>query len=250
MQMTNATLIPTAADSAGETLTIPELVSFDLYRDIHKAIRQELFAVTAEAGTLDPVDIGARRLHAERVHALIDLLVHHAEHEDSNLDDDIGRIDQMLTADIADAHAVLDARLAALGELADVALECVDPRAGSHQLYLELASFTAAYLEHQDFEERVVMRLLAENRSFEQLLTLHEQILASVRPAVMARCLELMLPAINIVDRTEMLAGMRATAPAEVFAGTWALAADVLSTREYVATAARLDLSVDHTKIG
>ena len=119
----------------------------------------------------------------------------------------------------------------------------------SHALYLELASFTASYLQHQDFEERVVMRTLDQNLTLEELLDLHGQILGSVAPDVMKRCLQLMLPAINILDRIEMLGGMAATAPPEVFAAVWQMAGDVLSTREYLATAARLNLTVDAAKI-
>ena len=230
--------------------TIPSLVSFDLYRDIHKAIRNELFAVTAEAGRVDPNDRIARADHAARVHALVDLLVQHAKHEDSNLDVEINRLDPALGAEIEAAHAELESRIERIAGLADAALAGRDDRAGSHALYLELAAFTASYLQHQDFEERVVMRTLAEDLEFEELLDLHERILASVEPAVMVRCLTLMLPAINIVDRTEMLAGMRAGAPAEAFAATWALAGDVLPTREYLATASRLGLAVDSAKIG
>ena len=37
-----------------------ELVAIDLYRDIHKAIRTELFAVTTSAGQTDPSDRAAR----------------------------------------------------------------------------------------------------------------------------------------------------------------------------------------------
>lgn len=39
------------------TTTTPlRLVAVDLYRDIHKGIRSELFAITERAGNLDPSD--------------------------------------------------------------------------------------------------------------------------------------------------------------------------------------------------
>ena len=58
----------------------------------------------------------------------------------------------------------------------------------------------------------------------------------------MANSLALMLPAMNIDDRAELLGGMRAGAPAEVFAGVWGLAGSVLDDTAYAALAARLDL--------
>jgi hypothetical protein len=244
-----STATATATGHEADDVTISELVAFDLYRDIHKAIRNELFAVTTEAGSLDPADHTSRRRHARRVHALADLLTSHALHEDANLGPEVARLDPTAQLDTEVEHANLEARMHRIAELADLALGSDADRAASHALYLELAAFTGAYLQHQDHEERVLMRLLADHLDMDALLALHQQILASVAPDVMRRCLELMLPAINIVDRTEMLAGMRATAPAEVFAGTWALAGEVLPTSEYLATAARLHLVVDATKL-
>jgi hypothetical protein len=227
-----------------------QIPAVDLYRDIHKGIRAELFAVTAAAGSIDPDDRGERRAHATRVQDLVDLLEHHAGHEDSNIDPVLAGIAPAISAEISVAHAELDSRISAIAELAGAALaDSVDGRTGSHALYLELAAFTAMYLQHQDYEERVVMRVLDEHLSFPELLQLHEQILASVQPDVMVRCASLMLPAMNIVDRCEMLGAMRDTAPGFVFAGMWDLAGSVLSTRQYLATAHRLGLAVDPAKI-
>jgi hypothetical protein len=116
-------------------------------------------------------------------------------------------------------------------------------------VYLELAAFTSLYLQHQDDEERVVMRALDGALTFEEVLALHNQIIASVRPDVLMACLALMLPAVNLADRCELLGGMQASAPAEAFAAVWALAAQVLDTRAYLQTAGRLGLPVDASVI-
>ena len=239
---------PTATSNLATS--IPDVVSFDLYRDIHKAIRNELFAVTSAAGSIDPSDVLARRDHAARVRALADLLGHHAEHEDSNLDEIISAVAPHLQREISIAHGSLEAQVESIADLAELGISHDDARAAAHALYLELAAFTAAYLHHQDFEERVVMRVLDAHFDISELLTLHEQILGSVAPDVLMRCIELMLPAINVVERAEMLAGMRASAPAEAFDAVWSLAGNVLTTREYLATASRLALAVDPKLIG
>ena len=84
-------------------------VTLDLYRDIHKAIRVELFSVTAEAGRLDPAQGLARAALAGHVHDVVDLLVTHAEHED-------GAIQPALEANLPDGTVagLLDADGAAL----------------------------------------------------------------------------------------------------------------------------------------
>lgn len=130
-----------------------------------------------------------------------------------------------------------------LVELADLAFatDRSDDRAAMHDLYLDLAAFTSAYLAHQEVEERVVMPALWSAYGIEPLLEIHGRILGSISPEDMGWSLSLMLPAINVEDRTEMLAGMRAGAPPEAFAGVWALAEQVLTPADFAALKARLD---------
>lgn len=58
----------------------------------------------------------------------------------------------------------------------------------------------------------------------------------------MMQSLAVMLPAMNADDRTEMLGGMRANAPAEVFGGVWGLAQSVLTDADTRQLAGRLGL--------
>jgi hypothetical protein len=120
------------------------------------------------------------------------------------------------------------------------ALEAVDPRALVHRLYVALAAFTSDYLEHQDVEERVVMPALESAIGVEATIAIHQAILGAIPPDEMARSLALMIPAMNIDDRAEMLGGMRADAPAEVFEGVWGLAGSVLDPTDHAALARRL----------
>jgi hypothetical protein len=58
----------------------------------------------------------------------------------------------------------------------------------------------------------------------------------------MASFLAIMIPAMNVDDRTELLGGMQAGAPAEVFAGVWGLVGSVLVPADVAAVAARLGI--------
>jgi hypothetical protein len=219
-------------------------VALDLYRDIHKGIRTELFAVTTEAGSLDPAQGIGRAALASHVSQVVDLLVSHAEHED-------GAIQPALEAHLPDLaerievdHLTLEARmddLRAMGEEA-AGLAVADPRARLHRLYLALASFTSDYLAHQDVEERVVMPALEVAVGVDAVVAMHQAILAGIPPEEMGRTLALMIPAMNLDDRAEMLGGMRAGAPAEVFEGVWGLARSVLDPADLVALARRLEI--------
>ena len=76
-----------------------------------------------------------------------------------------------------------------------------------------------------------------------RLLEIHGEILGSIPPEAMARSLALMLPAMNLDDRTELLGGMRASAPAAAFDQVWSLAGSVLQPFDHRALAVRLGLA-------
>jgi hypothetical protein len=218
------------------------MVPFDLYRDIHKAVRTAMFDVITEAGRLDPADREARQRHAGSVRDLVDLLRFHAEHEDVHLEAVVAAVLPEQADAIAADHVALDLRMSELLAIADLAFDETrhDARAAVHHLYLELASFVSAYLAHQDVEERIVMPALWQACDFETLLGIHGAILASIPPDEMAKALTLMLPSINNEDRVEMLGGMQASAPPEAFEAVFGLATHVLSTRDISIVAERL----------
>lgn len=228
-------------------LTIDPSVSYDIYRNVHKGIRNTMFSVTAELGRLDPDDLPACRAFAARFAELHEFLRHHAVHEDAHLDDAIEQSIPGYAASIGAAHVVLEVHIERVARL----LAAADSATGKlrrdafHAAYLELAAFVGEYLRHQDDEERVVMRALDATFSAETLAALDAAIVASIPPDLMGRFLAIMLPAMNVCDRCELLADIRAHAPTEAFAGIWAVASRVLTPRDYLQIATRLGLAVD-----
>lgn len=220
-------------------------VVIDLYRDIHKGIRTELFAVTTEAGRVDPADDAGRVALTAQVRDVVEVLELHAHHEDSNIQPTLEVELPVLAERIAAEHEAIDGRLAQLVDLADEAADGSQPgrREQLHRLYLELATFTGEYLAHQDVEERVVMPALEAAIGVEATGAINHAIVSSIPPDEMARSLAFMLPAMNLDDRAELLGGMQAGAPAEVFAGVWSLAGSVLETADFAALGRRLGLA-------
>jgi hypothetical protein len=241
MTLIHEPLIPTPAATGSDVLTY-DRVTFDLYRDIHKAIRSELFAVTEEAGRTDPSDRLGRQALFGHVAEVMGLLEEHAEHEDGAIGPVLDRELPDLQARIVVDHEALERRIEGLRDHAAAAVAAPDgqPRRDLHRLYVELASFTSAYLAHQDLEERVVMPALEEAVGVEQVMAIHGAIVGPMPPDQMARSVALMLPAMNIDDRTEFLQGMAAGAPPEVVDGVWGLAGTVLAPADLAALAHRL----------
>jgi hypothetical protein len=224
--------------------TLVPAAAADAYRDVHKGIRHDLFALTVRAGTCDPGSAEARADLARAVRTSVGFLAQHAQHEDRGLQPTIDRVAPDLGERIAAEHPVLEARMDVLVELAGVAAAAprTEQRARVHQLYLELSSFTSAYLAHQDFEERVVQPALVAAIGTAAAEDLHAALVATIPPAEMGAGLGLMLPAMNVEERVELLRGVQAHAPAPVFEGVWGLAGAVLAPADHVAVAARLGL--------
>jgi hypothetical protein len=219
-----------------------EAVTFDLYRDIHKGIRHELFAVTEAVGRVDPADDAAVEATAGRLRNLVALLISHAEHEDTFVQPVIEAKLPALATVIAEDHPRLERAMASIEVVADRAVDAAPPerRRFVHMLYLAMASFTGDYLAHQSFEEVEVAPALSAVVPADELLAIDQAIVASIPPEQMGVALSVMLPAMNVDDRSELLGGIRAAAPADVFAQVMALAQAVLAPADYDALAVRL----------
>jgi len=225
-----------------ETVQGPGIFEEDLYRDIHKAIRGALFGVTADAGRTEPGDEDARRALADRVEDLVRLLDSHSEHEDAHVQPILEADLPELAARIEPMHVELTARS---HQIVDLAWDAAHAPRGQerirlHELYLDLADFTHRYLGHIDTEERLVMPALDALMGIGALREVHHAIVSSIPPEEMAASMALMLPAMNLDDRAEMLGGMQQGAPAEVFSGVWGLTTSILEPADLAALGRRL----------
>ena len=149
-----------------------------------------------------------------------------------------------LAARIEADHELVAVREIGLVELADSSVEAPKGHCaqGVHRLYLELAEFTGVYLAHQNVEERHVLPALESAIGPEAVEDIHRAIVSSIPPDEMARALAVMLPAMNIDNRVDMLGGMRAGAPPQIFEGIWGLANAVLDSADTDALACRLGI--------
>jgi hypothetical protein len=220
------------------------LAAVDLYRDIHKGIRAELFAITSTAGNIDPSSPIDRAALADHVVAVAGVLESHAHHEDQFIDAPLEQHFPDLAEQINADHVRLEGVFASV---VDLARSTVAPTAGDERrlvqlLHLDLARFTGSYLVHQDLEERVVMPRLESVLGVEAVGAINGAIVGSIPPDEMARSLAFMLPAMNLDDRVDMLAGMRMAAPPEAFAGVVGLARSVLRPADFASLEARLQV--------
>lgn len=221
------------------------LAAVDLYRDIHKGIRAELFALTTTAGRIDPDDFADRAALAAHIEATADVLAMHAHHEDDHIDPLLREHLPQLAEQVHADHTELEARFAAINDLGYglSGATGAETRRIAHVLHLELSGFTSRYLAHQLVEETMIMPALDAALGTPGCGALHGAIVGSIPPDALARSLAFMLPAMNAYDRIEMLGGIRMAAPPEAFDAVVGLARSVLEPRDFSRLAAGLGLA-------
>ena len=217
----------------------------DLYKDIHKGLRSFLIQQLATAGPLDLANEQQLQSFNLQLQKLMALLDEHGMHEDKWLHPLLTELDPTLAEKAETQHQRLDNDIAIVCEKYSqlAALPVVQRAQPGHQAYLLLAEFVGAYLSHMHLEESEVLVLLQSAYSDAELLEIQQQLRSSVTPQRMADYLSIIIPALNIDERSEMLGEMQRFAPVEVFQGVCQLSATLLSANDWTTLQSRLGLS-------
>ena len=172
------------------------------------------------------------------------MLDEHAQHEDTFIGPMLQALEPKLASEIESQHTELDAMLDSV-EAAFSGMERAahgDALAAVNACYLTLASFLGAYVSHMSQEEDVVMPILQEAKTDEELLEISANLRGAIAPPRMAEFLTIMLPAMNLQERTQMLGGMKQFAPPEAFAGVCGLAESLLAAEDWSALRSNVGL--------
>ena len=212
---------------------------WDVYREIHKAMRHGLFGVTTQAGATDAADDIAVAALAEEWGRVRLVLDGHHHHEDTFCDALVQAHAAELRDELEAGHRVSDRGLVALdASVAAVASAGPAGRGPALQaLHLQLADFNATYLQHLRFEESRVMPALNRALTDAELEQVTFQIRVSVPPPEMCVFIRYMVPSMNFAERLDMLGGMHAGAPPEIFEMFRAAAEAALPAADYLAVA-------------
>lgn len=216
----------------------------DLYREIHKGIRYAMFHTTMQAGSVDAGDAEQVADLLARCTDLIDILHMHHHHEDEFGRPMLERVAPALSATVEAQHTVVEEGITQIVTLGN-RLANASGLARSHvahQLYLDLTRFTAVYLDHQLYEETVVMPALCSAIPVTELEAIHMALRQSIPLDVLVHTMGIMLPAMNVGERADMLGGM-SLAPAEVFGVIRRAAQSILTPAQFAEVAARIGLS-------
>ena len=226
---TNAVQQPASAGPAG-----PQ--RFDMYASIHKALRSRMAQVLCAVGRLDWLDDGEMSVVLGDARALLAMCRAHLEHENRFVHPAIeARCPGVSNARAVDHEHHVEEIDALLTQVAGCA-EATEPgvRACRVQvLYRSLALFVADNLVHMDAEETVHNAALWSAYSDDELVEIHDALIASIPPQEMVDTIGFLVPAIAPAERAGMLTGMKVGMPAEAFAQVLGLVRPHLGARDW-----------------
>jgi len=198
----------------------------DLYGMVHKGLRAQLLEAAA-----DVAEANWRRAEeaaglCARLRRLAAFLAEHAEHEDAEVMPLVAQADANVARELAREHEGVEASLREL--LARVEELERAPLGEREELGRGLRECMARMLTqqflHMQREETQANAALWSRFTDEELEGVHQRILATIPPARTAEWFEILLPAMEELERVGFVADLHSKLPAEVFDALFALA--------------------------
>jgi hypothetical protein len=218
----------------------------DLYMGIHKGQRSRFFKISLQAGTIDYGDqksldtfhdeLTSFREHM-RLHAALEekcihpLLSNRVPGGARKLEEDHRYMNQQFE-DLVTHFDGIRAKPADFERRRELALE----------FYRAWNRFVSFYFKHINEEEENAQPTLWKLCTNEELANTFRTILASQKPDELKYNLEIMLPAMNLDERAEIINAARASAPPEMFQAVLKLAQQALSPDEWTALKSKIGI--------
>ena len=207
----------------------------NIYAAIHKGLRAMMGQALLHAGRTDWQDATESAETLAEVRSLLDFCESHIAHENDFVHAAMEARRPGSSGEVGSDHrdhanTMRDLReqAAALQDLSgDVA-----SRVGE-ALYRALAEFVAENYEHMHYEETHNNAVLWAAYSDDELMQIHNALVASLTPEESALSLRWMLPNVSAQERAGMLQDIRAHAPAEVFTGVIGMLRGQLNARDW-----------------
>lgn len=217
---------------------------FDMYTGIHKALRALMADTLLAVGRMDADDDLERAQVTERVLQLLASCASHLHHENDFVHAAIEARAPGASAQVGHEHEDHLRHVAALADQVAVLRACApDGRhAAAARLYGELALFVADNFRHMHVEETAHNAVLWARYTDAELVAIHDLLVASIPPQEMVATARWLVPFMNPVERTLLLADIRSKAPAEAFSAILEVAQPHLSAREWSKLARALEL--------
>jgi hypothetical protein len=198
----------------------PGAPRMDMYAGIHKAMRAFMADTLLGLGRMDVDDDLEFAQAGERVMQLLDFCSSHLHHENAFVHKAMDARAPGTSAAVEAEHAEHEQAIAALSTSVAHLQACarVARPAVAQALYRQLALFVAHNFEHMHQEETVHNDVLWTHYSDEELMGVHDALMASIPAGEMMVVVRWLVPFMAPAERVAMLADMRQHAPEPAFA--------------------------------
>lgn len=192
---------------------------YDIYRQIHKALRIQFATTHARLGRIDCSDADDMHAALHDVESLLATCRSHLAHENTFVHAAIEARAPAASRRTADEHRHHDDAIVNLSQ-ACVDIARADPahrQALADRLYDELGEFIVDNLTHMRYEETVNNTMLWTHYSDAELLAIEQALVGSIPPDELFPTLAGIVAAVPPHERVLLLDGIRRNAPAPVF---------------------------------
>lgn len=224
---------PAVSSSSAAPAAAP--ARYNIYANIHKALRASMGETLVAVGRLDADDDSEIAAVLDQVRALHAFLSAHLDHEDRFLHTAMEARQPGSSGDTARDHAEHECALRVLEQAVDAVANNRGPARATAvaQLYRQLALLVAENIEHMNLEETQNHAVLCANYTDEEVHAIEATLVATLPPESAAMSLRWMIPSVNHAERVALFHGMQQGAPAQVFEGALAIAKSYLSGRDW-----------------
>ncbi|MGC5328056.1 hemerythrin domain-containing protein [Brevibacillus sp. SYSU BS000544] len=214
-----------------------------LFTPVHKGLRHALSRLSFQAGSLDmenDADVQAFEAEWKKVYALLEF---HAENEDAFVQPFIDQLDSTVAGKLEKEHQASEDLLIDLNNRLTklVSMDAAERKIHTFSFIQSLNQFLALYWNHMETEEKELMDTLRKLSGTEQLMDISLSMHKAVPPDVMLDFLFYMLPAMNMQERTQLLTGMKRSAPEAFFQKVISVAEQVLEKHDFTSLQTRLE---------
>lgn len=217
---------------------------FDMYQPIHKGLRDFLGDTLSRVGRVDVSDEKDLAATLAQLDALLSFCAQHVQHENEFLHTAIQARQPSAARRTTDDHVEhlhsIDALRREGRALANAPQE--QRTLLALRLYRHLALFVAENLQHMHVEETANNAALWAHYTDDELVQIHDRLLATVSPPELMEVMRWMIPALNPTQRATVLGGMKAHAPAAAFEAVIDVVRPHLDIRDWAKLASALGI--------
>lgn len=192
----------------------------DLFATIHKAIRGMFYDMSLKIQKANLADVEETHNLIAEIKFLFEMLERHSHHEDHCVFPLAVAVDKQAIEEIENEHLHYDTLINEFIALLDIIknIEDNDERLTYHQiLNLKFSEFLAFTLLHLNKEESIIMPLLQEHYTNEQLIAVRTKIQMSIPQEEYDYWMNWMLSNISVNELLDMFKEIKTSAPVEIF---------------------------------